>query len=344
MPSTATWSHSRPLVAWAVARVRVASGRRSAARRARASAIAAPQVGGPGQADRPADERRAQLARRSRQAPGSGACAGRRVGHGLAAPVLIRRRSVRATTPAAPPSPPSMARPGPRAGRGARRWAAGRGSATARSTRSSTRGSSRGSGDAVGAERARRRKARSDGRQELAPGARQDRPARAVGRPRRRSAATGRPGRGLRGQDQPPRRAGTGADRLREPLPVVLHEPDRAGEDGRRAAVVDGEVDAPEAGQGVREARGHVARRPASSRRCSGRRRRRGRSGSQGRPGGEPGEAGSRSTSWTSSTRRWAHRERQRARRATSRLQGPERPGDEVVEVARARPRARARS
>ena len=40
---TATWSHSRPLVAWAVARVRPASGCRRVARRARASAIAVPR-------------------------------------------------------------------------------------------------------------------------------------------------------------------------------------------------------------------------------------------------------------------------------------------------------------
>ncbi len=167
-------------------------------------------------------------------------------------------------------------------------------SVSARPTRSSTRGSSSGQGDPVGTERHVGSQAGCHGRQELPPGAGQDRPARSVGRPAPEERVhRGRAG-GRGGQDEPPRRAGTGADLLREALPVVLHEADRAGEDGRRAAVVDGEVDAPEARQRVREARGHVARRPASSRRCSGRRRRRGRCGSPGRPGAAPGEAGSR--------------------------------------------------
>ncbi len=90
-------------------------------------------------------------------------------------------------------------------------------------------------------------------------------------------------------------------------------EPDSPLDDRRRAAVVDLEIDAPEARQRLPRSPARDGHRRVASRRSTGRRRRRGRSGSPARRAAAPSRSCDRSTSWTSSTSRWLHRRRHRS-------------------------------
>ena len=158
-------------------------------------------------------------------------------------------------------------------------------------------------------------------------------------RRRGRGSRLGRRGR----QDEPARSRRARPDRLREALLVVLDQADGAREDRRRAAVVDDEVDAAQAGQvgGEPEHPPDVGQPPAVDR--SGRRRRRGRCGSPARPAGGRVEAGCDRRPGPrrpAGGRSGPASARGGPRRASSARSAPR---DEVVEVDRAG-RASARS
>ena len=221
---------------------------------------------------------------------------------------------------AAPPSADS-ARPA--------RWSPARSSSP--SSRGSSIGSAR-SGARNGTPRSRAATtATSSSRFVRASTARVD----AVGRPRRASPA--RPGPASSAASgastSRPVARGPGEDPLREPLPVVLDQPDRPRDDRPRAAVVRLEVDAPQPGQRGRQAQdaSHVGQPPAVDRLVVVadeehvvRRARRGAArapaGSGRGPAPRPRAA-------------CARRARQRARRRASACRQRERPDHEVVEV-----------
>ena len=211
-------------------------GRRRPRRRGRRRARCAP----------PRRSRRPRSRRRSRWAPGRGR---RAVGSG------VGRRGTRA----------AGARADARRTRAA--TGSGDGDEAAAATRPSTRGSSSGSGTPSA------RNAIPPARQAATAGSSSRRvrartarlvPSRGQAASSRGSGSVGRRG----GEDEPAARVGARPDRLGEPLPVVLDQADRALDDGRRAAVVDGEVDAPQAGQvgGQAQHPAHVGEAPAVDR------------------------------------------------------------------------------
>ena len=125
--------------------------------------------------------------------------------------------------------------------------------------------------DAIGPEGYSALKGERGRGEQLAPGPGQDRARPAVGRPAvehaRRDRHLGGRIAGCPGgcEDEPACRPGTGTDPLREPLRVVLHEPDGRRDHRRRAAVVHLEVHPAKAGQRRREAQDapHVREPPA---------------------------------------------------------------------------------
>ena len=254
----ATWSHSRPLVPCAVARVRLASSRRSAASARRRRAIAGAQLRERRPDGRPAEHGGHEVGGR-RAVRGSGGGRHRRRGRG----------GLRAQRP--PQRPERRAAPaGPRVdrGRAARRSAS----------------SSIGSGRSGRTERDAEVERRDDGDQQLAvrPGEHGAR-RRVVGpasaspaRTRTRSSAESG------ASTSRPVARGPGQDPLREPLRGCAR---RAGRRARRPAAGSGS-----SSRGRRAAaraarprgRARAGRRPAASRRSTGRRRRRGRRRSPG--------------------------------------------------------------
>ena len=220
---------------------------------------------------RPRRRPRAPRGRRSRR-PSPGARSRGRRGRpssGSAACRRPRRRAASARTPAAGGQAPSGRAPG-RAAAAARRRA---------SSSPSSRGSSIGSGEVRAPGTAARSSsaattAASSSRfvrartARVEPSAGQVRIARATRTVS--SAASG-------ARTSRPAAARPGQDPLREPLPVVLHEPDRPLDDRPRAAVVRSRGRRAAARAARPPGRGRAARRPAASRRSTGRRRRRGR-------------------------------------------------------------------
>ena len=203
---TTTWSNSRPFVACAVARVSGASSRRSSASRARVARIAAGERRDVVEPDRPAEERRRDLARgglgrvvtQPAEADQQRLVVGRPSASTVARSSSIQRRFDQQVDPRRPERQPEVERD-------------------------------------------------DDRRQQLAVGPGEDRPRRSVVGPRPDDPfEADRLVRRVRREDQPTRRRRPGADRLVEPLRVVLDEPDRPLDDGPRAAVVDLEVDPPQ--------------------------------------------------------------------------------------------------
>ena len=283
-----TWSHSRPLVPCAVARVSAASSRRSSASRCAAR-------------------------RRWRPAAPS------RSGSGAAQPSIAAARSAGVGPSASRASPASVAARGgllaqrpPRAGRA-------RAAATRRRRAAVGDRPIEQAVDPLVLDRQRQVRAPGTGRRGRA-------------RRRRRPAARGSSARGSARVDASsgqvriarvtrtrssaasgartsrPVALGPGEDPLREPLAVVLDEPDRALDDRPRAPVVRLEVDPPQARQRRPRGRGPVARRRAASRRSTGRRRPRGTRRSPGAASSSASSSWVRSRSCASSTSSRAQR------------------------------------
>ena len=235
----------------------------------------------------------------------------------------------------------------PPPGRLARRTRSGRrGSVAAASARSpSSVGRSSGSRDAIGTEREPPLQRDGERRQELAVRPGQERPAsrRRPATPSRirsarRDLVGRRPARG-RGC---PVAFGRGLDDLGEPLAVVLDQPDGPPHD-RSPGSGSWSRGRPAAGPAAhRRAPGPGGRRPAASRRSTGRRRRRGRSGSPAPRGAGPAGAGSGRGPGPRRRAGALHAARQRA--STSAVRSRRRSGarDEVVEVEAAAPLDRA--
>ena len=230
MPTTMTWSNSRPLVAWAVASVSGASSRRSSASRDRVRSMADTKVARSRYgAAQPSIAVAISAARASSMS---------RVG----GPGPSAMSSGRADAGVSPPRPAEdLVDDGDSSSRSIRGARNGRPSRRATTTAGSS------------SRFVRARTAR------VVPSAGHDRMARS-----RRTVSSG----GVRREDQPALGRRPCPDPLGEPLPVVLDEPDGPFDDRPRAAVVDLEVDPRRPGQRALEPQdpAHIGQPPAIDR------------------------------------------------------------------------------